>query len=314
MFFLRHCFFSLLFVCGIFLQILYAADSTVRSDEAEVFAEESLTNLAREVLRVYPSVRKDLEETFHWKVDFRPKIFLVKDRETFRKITGSDLILAFAVADRNLIALDTSRILTRPFTLETTLKHELCHLVLHRHIENVRLPRWLDEGVCQWSTGGIAEIVMENGDRYLTKATISDRLIEMRALERFPMDERSLILAYEESRSFVEYIVGEYGSSRLLMVLADMKEGHPVDEAVQKNLSLSLFEIENHWRAHLKRKHTWFLYVSNNLYAILFFLAALVTVYGFFRLMKKKRDYKDDEEDEQPAATAKKHREKTEAQ
>jgi hypothetical protein len=34
------------------------------------------------------------------------------------------------------------------------------------------------------------------------------------------------------------------------------------------------------------------------LYEILFFIAALVTVYGFMRMLKKKKEYRNESEDE----------------
>jgi hypothetical protein len=297
--FLRLSILFFIFLHIISVQLLHAETNSIQTSEVEVLFEKPLANLAQEVIKAYTFVKNELAETFHWEIDFKPKVILVKDKDTFKKITGSDIILAFAVPDRNLIVLDTSRVYIKPFTLETTLKHELCHLILHRNIEQERLPRWLDEGVCQWSSGGIAELMTDSEGRALTKATISDRLIDIGELDRFPMDEKSLILAYEQSKSFVEYIVSEYGKDKMLDLLGNLKTGYPIHEAIQKSLSISLFELEKNWHAYLKRKHTWFLYLSNNLYAIIFFLAALVTVYGFIRLLKKKRAYKDEEEEEE---------------
>jgi hypothetical protein len=57
-------------------------------------------------------------------------------------------------------------------------------------------------------------------------------------------------------------------------------------------------ELEESWRAYLKRRHTWFYYLSSNIYTIIFSIAAIFTIYGFFRLLQKKRAYMDkDEED-----------------
>jgi hypothetical protein len=53
------------------------------------------------------------------------------------------------------------------------------------------------------------------------------------------------------------------------------------------------------WREHLRAGSTWISYVSNNLEAVLFLLAALVTVCGFMRMLKRKRDYEDVDEVEE---------------
>jgi len=285
-----------LFVCQV--NLAYAEIHSIRSKDMTVFYEGPLTNAAREIASVYPSVKDELVDTVGWRIDLSPEIVLVKDRESFRKMTGSDLVVAFAVPSRNLIVLDMSRVYAKPFTLETTLKHELCHLLLHGNIEGRNLPRWLDEGFCQWASGGIAELAdYGNGD--LSSAVVSHRLMSMKELESFPSDGRSLKLAYEESKSFIEYIVGEYGRAGILHTLGYLKEGDSINTSLRKSLSVNISELEENWRAYLRRRHTWFYYFSNNIYTIIFSIAAIVTIYGFFRLLKKKRAYVDkDDEDE----------------
>ena len=280
-----------------FMNTLYAEPDKIQTKEVIVIFEEPLETVAKDVVKVYPAVKADLVSTLDWKVDVIPDVILVKDKSTLRKMVGSDIIIAFAIPERNLIVLDTSRVYTRPFTLEATLKHELCHILLHSNIKDERLPRWLDEGVCQWASGGIAELMADDGDRALTKATISDGVISIGDIIRFPRDEKSLLLAYEESKSIVEYIVSEYGKQGILQILEYLKEGHSIDDSIQKSLSVSTSELEIKWLAYLKRKHTWFSYLSYNIYTILFSLAAVITVYGFIRLLKKKRAYVDEDEE-----------------
>jgi hypothetical protein len=275
---------------------VYAAVYSVQSEDMTVFYERALTNAVREVEMVYPSVKSELTDTVGWKIDFSPAIVLVKDRENFRKMTGSDLVVAFAVPARNIIVLDMSRVYAKPFTLGTTLKHELCHLLLHRNIARENLPRWLDEGLCQWASGGVAELA-DYGNDDLSNAVVSGRLMSMSELESFPSDGTSLKLAYEESKSFIEYIAAEYGRPGILHMLEYLKDGYPVNISVRKSFSISISQLEGNWRAYLKRRHTWLYYFSSNIYTIIFSIAAIVTIYGFFRLLKKKREYVDDNEE-----------------
>ena len=287
-----------LFLPLILLNPIYAEMNTLQTNEVIVLFKGPIGNIAQEVTKVYPTVRADLAGTFKWEVVFRPEVVLVNNRVNFRKMVGNDIIVAFAIPNQNLIVLDTSRVYTKPFTLESTLKHELCHILLHHNIESERLPRWLDEGVCQWASGGIAELMASDEDRVIAKASMSERLIKIGELERFPLDERSLILAYQESKSIVEYIVSEFGKQSILNVLEYLKEGYSVEDSIQKSLSISTSELEMKWHANLRRKYTWFSYFSNNLYTILFFIAALATIYGFIRLLKRKKAYVDDEDEE----------------
>jgi hypothetical protein len=296
-----HCILYLLTLIAsfqIFTNPLYGGFESIESDEVVVLYEGDKKGIAEEIAGVYPAVKEELVNKLKWDVAFNPDIVIAKDRNTFRKIVGSDIIVAFAVPEKNLIVLDISRVYTKPFSLETTLKHELCHLLLHRNIQQDNLPRWLDEGVCQWVSGGVTELATGEGDRALSRATVSNSVISISSLDTFPRDEKQILLAYEESKSFIEYIMSEYGEHRFLQSLEYLKEGESIDSAFEKSLSVSFPDLEKKWYAHIQRKYTWFSYVSNNLYSILFFLAGIITLYGFFRLLKKKRDYKDEEEEE----------------
>jgi hypothetical protein len=162
----------------------------------------------------------------------------------------------------------------------------------------MNLPRWLDEGICQWASDGIAEIILDQGGSVLDEAVLSGRYLSIRSLtERFPQEKRFLLLAYEESKSLVEYMISSYGEERVLSVLDCLKEGADADVAVIEGLSVSLNDLEIEWHQHLKRKTTWLAYLVNHLYEILFFLGALAMIYGFIRQIIKKRAYQEEEED-----------------
>jgi hypothetical protein len=263
-----------------------------------IYFEKALTNAAQEVMKIYPTVRDDLMRTLKQKVDFRPEVVLVKERNQFRRISGSDMVVAFAMPDKDLIVLDISRVYSKPFTLETTLKHELCHLVLHQGVRGENIPRWFDEGMCQWASGGIAELMRDESDKSLAKAVVTDRLMSLNDLDRFPLDGEALILAYEESKSVLEYIAGKYGKESIMHMIDYLKQGDSINVSIAKSLSISQGELEKNWQAYIKRKYTWYAYMSNNLYIILFTLAGLITIYGFIRLIKRKRGYVDEDNDD----------------
>jgi hypothetical protein len=276
---------------------LHAETKFLQNSEVEIIFEEPQAVVAEEVARAYPSIKRELAKTLEWEVDFRPVVFLDKGGAALRKTTGNDLFVAYAVPEKNFIVLDTLRVYSKPFSLESTLKHELCHLLLHRNIE--RLPRWLDEGICQWVSGGIAEVLAEGGRETLHKAAITGKLIPVRELETFPADK--VILAYEESKSIIEYIGNEHGRQGILRVLANMKEGYSIEDAFIRGLSVTFPETELKWRTSLERKHTWFSYLSGNVYGILFLVAAVITVAGFIRMTRRKRKYLDEPDpDEEP--------------
>jgi len=212
---IRGIFSSVLFILAALLPgPSYAGENTLANERVIVRFDGPLHNPAGEVLRVYPLIQEELLKNLGWKTAFRPEVVLVKDSVSFRRISGSDLVTAIAIPQKDRIVIDYSKMNVRPFTLEATLKHELCHLELHHHIPGGKLPRWLDEGTCQWVTGGLAEIMTYGNRSTLRAATLSGRLISVERLsESFPVDGKDLILAYEESLSIVEYIEKEFGAS-----------------------------------------------------------------------------------------------------
>jgi hypothetical protein len=278
----------------ILLDPLPAENKILQTKEVIVFFEEHQAGAAEEVAKVYPSIKLELTGNLKWGVDFRPTVLLDRGGEAIRRNTGSDIFVAYAVPQKKLIVLDTSRVYAKPFSLESTLKHELCHLLIHRNIESP--PRWLDEGVCQWASGGIAEFTTEDGKEALRKAAVSGRLIAIKDLVEFPRED--IILAYEESKSIVEYIESEFGRQGILQILEYLKEGYSVDDSLRKVIAVTTPELDEKWQVYLKKRQGWFSYLSLNLYGILFSIAALATVYGFMKMLKKKREQKDEPEDE----------------
>lgn len=267
----------------------------IETDEAMVLFEEGLGEVAKDVVDLQLRLKVELEESLGWKLNVRPTILLVRDRERFERMAGSRHVVAYAIPQRNLIVIDYSKMNTRPFSLRAVLKHELCHLLLHRHIEGGNLPKWLDEGVSQWVSEGIAEIIMDEKRSALNEAILSGNYIGLDALrDRFPEERRSLILAYEESQSFVDFITSQFGRNAILDILARLKQGKSVEMAVQESLSVPLDELEGRWHRYLEKRTTWFTYLTRNLYVILFFLAALITIWGFIRVLMKKRRYPDE--------------------
>jgi hypothetical protein len=290
-------FLSLFFL--IFPKIVFALDiSVLEKKDVVILFEDPLGSAAEKAAAIYPALRNGLEKALGWKVNFRPRVLLVKDNSAFQSMTGSRLIVAFALPERDLMVIDYSRMNMDPFTLESTMKHELCHLLLHSYIKRENLPRWLDEGIAQWVSDGLSDIVMSR-DSVLDEAILSGRYMRISDLAgAFPGDGRAMTLAYEESRSFIDYIVGEYGPEGILKVLDSLRQGEPVDSAFLKSFSVPFDEVERGWNKRIKKRITWVTLLINNLYQILFFLAALALIYGFIRRLIKRRSYKDyDEED-----------------
>ena len=278
----------------------------LHGDEVRVFQGEgfkvifgpSLDAATREVADIYPEIKRRVERVFGWNFDLEPTILLIKDSEHFQSMSKSPLIVAYAVPEKNLIVIDHSKMNTDPFSIEITLRHELCHLLIHYYIKRDNLPRWLDEGVCQWASDGIGNIIMDQKRSLLNKAAFRGNYIPLGSLKRgFPSKREPMLLAYEESKSFVAYIIARFGKEGILEVLESMKAGKDVDAAILKTFSVPLAKLEREWHHSLGQQVAWFAYFSYHLYEIIFGLTALVTIFGFIRIIRRKRSYMREEEE-----------------
>ncbi len=269
---------------------------SLQAGDVEVFFDASLEPDARKVLHLYPKVRGDIESLFAWQLHSKPTVLLIKTRKDFLKMAGDSLVVAFAVPQKNLIVIDNSKMIKRPFSLATTLKHELAHLLLHQYIRADIFPRWLDEGLCQWASDGIGEVIRDSKSSLLNRAAFSGKFIRLRELEQdFPPDEKSRLLAYEESKSFVAYLAARFGREIIFKVLHHMGSGLSAEAAIQKASLIPFETLEKEWQHSLRKKTTWFALLSYYLYEIVFTLMAFITVYAFIRRRIKKKYYWDDE-------------------
>jgi hypothetical protein len=266
--------------------------------DVAVLCDNSLKFAAGEIIDIYPGIKTELESTFQWPVDFKPLIVLIGEKGSFEQMAGNRSYVAYALPGKQAIVIDYSRMNVKPFTLEVTLKHELTHLILHRHIVKTVLPAWLDEGVAQWISEGIPDLVLPGKASLLSEAAFSGRLLHLESLTRsFPQDSQGLALAYEESRSVVDYIFRNYGKNGILNILEAMRRGTGYREAIEMSLMVPLPELEQRWMRDQKSLPAILTYLAANIYTILFIGAALLTFWAYLRFLLRKRRLASEEDD-----------------
>ena len=292
---------AFLFVLAILIMISEAfavEQSILDTQDLVVVYDARLEPTARQAAAVYPAIKQELEKLFEWIVDFQPTLVLLKDNKRFQKLAGHELVVAYALPQKNMMIIDHSKTNTSPFVLRTTIKHELCHLILHHYIKDENLPRWLDEGICQWASDGFADITMDIKRNRLAAAVLSDTQFDLQRLrQQFPRDNNALILAYEQSKSVVEYLGVEHGPQGILDFLKLLRQGYDLESAFELRFAISFDEFQYQWRAHLKKNINWFTYLSIHLYEILFVSAALLTIWGFARKLVRRRAYSAEEDE-----------------
>ncbi len=270
----------------------------IESKDAIVLFHPALTTSANDIIRMYPRVKAQLEATFLWEIDFKPVIALIGQSDLFQQMAGHRAFVAFALPEKQVIVIDDTRMGQKPFSREAILKHELCHLLLHRYVEDKRLPKWLDEGVAQWISDGIPDIMNPGRESVLTQAAMSNRFLSLNSIrESFPLDELGLGLAYEQSRSIVDHVITNYGKNGILNILEVLRKGSDINNAVQISLMISVEELEKQWQEDQKGLHYILSYAAMHLYTILFLLAALLTFMAYIRYLIRKKKMQEEPDD-----------------
>ena len=263
-----------------------------------ILREEGLEVQRRQLQQMYAGAKKSVEDTLGWQLGAPPRLVLTADKEHFEKMSGSPLVSAFAVPRQHTVVMLVSRAASDSYVLRETLEHELCHLVLHAHIDPEILPKWLDEGICQWLSGSLGEILAGQG-LVTSGINLAHHPIPLQQLTKtFPADRRALLKAYEASRLFVDFLRSRYNRNGLLRLLDHLKGGQEIEAAMLEVFSNSLQNLESEWLAELRNRNLWLLWISQYLYEILFFLGALLTVLAFLRVTIRKRAYDPDEDDD----------------
>jgi hypothetical protein len=128
--------------------------------------------------------------------------------------------------------------------------HELTHVLAGRLAFSclADLPNWLDEGLAQYSEGEWDK----ESQQQLKDAVKQDQIFSVRALaSSFPEDSTQANLAYTQSQSVVTFLVEQYGAPKLLALLATIREGASIDNALQQEYGFDQDGLEDAWRAHV---------------------------------------------------------------
>lgn len=269
----------------------------IQTHEVTIKYEKGLSGVSNEIASLIPTLKGEIQKMTGLHIDFPFDIIIYRDRDTFRTLVNSDMIAAFAIPGKNLIILDYSQFRHDRLALRLIIMHEMCHLLLHKNITWNNLPRWFDEGLSQWVSSGINEIVYPRSTDVLRKAVINDTLLPFSEIsENLPSDPSDLILSYEQGKSMVDYIAKRYGADSIKGIILRLSSGAGFYEAISAELDTDFTEIEKKWRRNKgKQQYIWLAYISDHIYLILFVMTAFLTVYGFIRLKKRMRDYQDDE-------------------
>ena len=127
-----------------------------------------------------------------------------------------------------------------------TASHEVTHILVYRAGAGVfgRVPSWLNEGLAEY--GNIAPGFTY--DIALEFAIGTDRLLPITSARTLPSNSEEVIIFYGEARSIVRFMIARFGPQRMNELMATMKGGIDIDDAILEVYGIDPVILENQWR------------------------------------------------------------------
>ncbi|MCH8309961.1 MAG: hypothetical protein IIB17_05625 [Chloroflexi bacterium] len=127
-----------------------------------------------------------------------------------------------------------------------TASHEVTHILTHRAGDSIlrNVPSWLDEGLSEYGN-------IDPGFSYdiaLEFALATGGLLPITSMPVLPGNPEDVIIFYGQARSIVQFMVAAYGPDAMRELMAVMKAGTNVDDAIQRVYGLTRIGLENQWR------------------------------------------------------------------
>lgn len=137
---------------------------------------------------------------------------------------------------------------------DSTLPHELAHLIFREYIGNTRVPVWLDEGVAmyqekakRWGANKVVMQALKSGQFIPLSELTANRL-------RSEKNKEIINIFYAEAASIVYYMIVELGESRFENFCRKLSEGVAFEQALDTNYSRfkNIEDLNMRWVDYLK--------------------------------------------------------------
>lgn len=221
------------------------------------------------------------------------EVSLVSDHAGLERLAGGPVpvwALAIALSDEARIGVRLDHLDGRINQLSPTLAHELMHVALAvvERRGGRRLPRWFNEGVCEWYSGTLHHAAHHE----LTRDAALGVLIPFETLRHeFPADPAAAARAYLQCHSFVSHLALIL-PGRIETVLGRFGEGWRFEDAVTDVMGLPPAVLEAEWRQTVTPRYPrlWLLVDSVSLFAV----AALLVLAARWRQRRRERALRAD--------------------
>ncbi len=160
---------------------------------------------------------------------------------------GQSWIAGHASPELGVVMISTTPGPEQSNALERLAPHELTHVLLYQSLgpNYNRLPVWLTEGMAM----NVELIPNPDLDATLAAAVDSNSLLPLADLcAAFPPDTGRAFLAYAQSKSFVRFLLDNFGTIGLSALTSAYADGLDCEEGARRALEQPLSQLEVRWR------------------------------------------------------------------
>ena len=187
-----------------------------------------------------------------WRYDNRVAIYIYDDQQDY---TTDGAHFGWASGHANIARKEIRTYPAAAGFFDSTLPHELAHLIFREFIGNQRIPLWLDEGVAmyqekakRWGANKMVAAAMKSGKFLSLEEMTYDRLSKEK-------DQEIINLFYAEAASIVYYMIVELGETRFENFCRKLSDGMSFEEALETNYGRfhSIKDLNDRWVDYIKQ-------------------------------------------------------------
>jgi len=208
------------------------------------------------VLKLLHQARSELCPKYGLELDEPVTLELFPNQQDFAVRTfgmpGGDGFLG--VCFGNVITANSPRA-SRAVNWESTLWHELCHVVTLNLTHN-KMPRWLSEGISVYEEMQRNPAWGQHINPQYRKMVLGGELTPISKLSSTFLSPRTpmhLQFAYYESSLVVEFLVKQFGYESLKAILADLAKGEEINSVISRRAA-PLEDIEKQFEAFARER------------------------------------------------------------
>lgn len=295
----------------IFFPILFLVFFTLNAYSEEYLSKNNINiafdkkneKLAHYILETSQNVKDSIKDKIGLDYNKQLNIKISPSKKVFDKETGIQNldVQGVAISDIGLVIINSENIVKNSNDdIFKLLEHEFAHIYLGNYISHssdISFPRWLNEGIAQYVSGGTSELFSFSYQNSLQSAFMSNKVLPFSSLiDNFPNTRDTFTLAYAQSISMVQFLVDKYGIDKIKDLIINIKEENNFYKAFDKTYSIEFSDIEKEWLSE-KRTTNFTLdyylstHISDITNALIVISAILAFIVNTIRTRRKKKAY-----------------------